>query len=246
MSKRIIYKEGLYNAVTALSMVSLLLYSVMYTFSLKSKARAGHSIIKKHNYLVSFIVLFISMLNIYVVGQIESALMVTSLLPVISLSVRSFHKGKILFSKSYIFGYKPLQIALPFYLLRVKPPFTLFPRDESLSNCILIYSTLVYLPLIGQVLYHPKLWKKNQYLEWKKWQPKIIKREQLPPDTECNICLEKLGGTRLDDTYLTDTLNDGIDKNNGGTLMPTTIDTGEENQLNQPMRDNFSKLKFIL
>jgi hypothetical protein len=129
VGKRIIYKSDLYRFITAMNMVAIISFTCMYFMMLKMKHQQGEEIANKSNFLVSFIVIFIALLNVYVVGEIESALMITGLVPIISMAVRSFQVGKSYFSKTYIFAYKPLQIAMPYYWMRLTPPETLFPAD---------------------------------------------------------------------------------------------------------------------
>lgn len=106
------------------------------------------------------IILFICTLNLYVVAQIESVYLFTSLMPAVSLILRCYNTGKNLYSRSFIFCYQPLQLLLVYVILRIKPPYTLYPDDTDLSNIYFVYFWIVYFFVIAQYFYHPKLCKK--------------------------------------------------------------------------------------
>ena len=71
-------------------------------------------------------------------------MLISIMVPVINMLLRSFEKGKIMFSKTYMFVYQPLQIAIVYYLMCLKPPFTIFPEESALAELMLVYSCLVY------------------------------------------------------------------------------------------------------
>ena len=190
---RVMFQDGLFNFLSAVNTLAFLVFICIYCFILKLKHDQRVDILDQNYIMFCLIILFICTLNLYVVAQIESVYLFTSLMPVVSLILRCYSTGKNLYSKSYIFCYQPLQILLIYVILRVKPPYSLYPDDSDLSNVILVYSWIVYSFVLAQTFYHPKLCKKAQFLEWKKWVPTRMEPENIPVDAECNICLEKFG-----------------------------------------------------
>ena len=195
-SNRISMSSGLFDFVSFMCYYVKCLMIGLYIADIRNRARNGEVEIYKVKVVISiaFVVHIISQFCLNY--NIENTVFLMSIMPVVYQSIRSFIKATKNFSLGFTFIYTLSHISYLVFLMTLKAPHSLVPSNDLAVNQYMLLTALLYMVVLAQILYHPKLWQKNKFLMAQLiYRPLKKAVSELPPKEEgekysCIICME--------------------------------------------------------